>query len=263
MQARRAPQSTSKSSIRAELSDSVKFLRAAVAETLWPSRCVVCDLPGDALCPNCALNLPFIDQLRACPVCGAPWGRTICCECNQQTLRWKGLERFPLDGCASAVALAPETKKIVTAFKDQGERQLARIIAHYLAEVLPPAWRKRAALVPIPARSTAVRQRGFDHVALITAELAHFTGLPILPLLTAKPRKDQRNLDAQQRLANMSGSFALAEAKHAALQARLRFFPHVILVDDVFTTGATLFTAAETLKPLGPEKTYALTFIRA
>lgn len=257
---------SNKTPLLQQLGDATTLLQAALSETLWPTRCVICDLPGNAVCKKCLLNLPYLDALLACPTCGAPWGRGICCECNQQTLRWKGLQRFPLDGCASAVVLAPETKRIVTAYKDRGEQQLASIIAQCMANVLPPSWCIRSTLVPIPARKEAVRQRGFDHACLVAHELSHLTGTPVLHALAAKPRRDQRNLDARQRLANMAGSFAIASepgAGAARLKAQLRLHPRIILVDDVFTTGATLFTAAKVLRSFGAEKTYALTFIRA
>lgn len=101
----------------AEIKGSLKLLRLGLSEAVWQTRCVICDVPGVALCDKCSRELPYLDQLSACPLCGAPWGRGICCECNQQTLHWKGLARFPLDGCVSAVLLSPETKRIVTVFQ--------------------------------------------------------------------------------------------------------------------------------------------------
>lgn len=177
------------------------------------------------------------------------------------------MARFPLDGCVSAVLLSPETKRIVTVFKDRGERQLSEIIAHHMANVLPPSWQAEAVLVPIPARTNAVRERGFDHISLIGAELSRITGMPLIPLLRAKPRRDQRDLDARQRLANMAGSFDLEPNGPSpygnVLKERLGIMPHIVLIDDVFTTGATLFTAGNTLRAAGAKEIYAVTFIRA
>lgn len=177
------------------------------------------------------------------------------------------MARFPLDGCVSAVLLSPETKRIVTVFKDRGERQLSEIIAHHMANVLPPSWQAEAVLVPIPARANSVRERGFDHISLIGAELSRITGMPLTPLLRAKPRRDQRDLDARQRLANMTGSFDLKPNGPSpygnALKARLGIMPRIVLIDDVFTTGATLFTAENTLRAAGTKEIYAVTFIRA
>ena len=118
-------------------------------------------------------------------------------------------------------------------------------------------------LVPIPARTNAVRERGFDHISLMGAELSRITGMPLTPLLRAKPRRDQRNLDARQRLANMAGSFDLEPNGPSpygnALKARLGIMPRIVLIDDVFTTGATLFTAGNTLRAAGAKEIYAVT----
>lgn len=160
--------------------------------------------------------------------------------------------------------LSAESKRIVTAFKDRGEQLLSAVIAQHLADMLPCSWAENALFVPIPARKNAIRQRGFDHVSLIASELSRITGIPSANALCALPRRDQRALDARERLANMAGSFALnpAALREQALKRRMGARTCIILVDDVFTTGATLFTAAEALRPLLPEKIYALTFIR-
>lgn len=250
-----------------EIKDSLKLLQLGIAEAVWPTRCVICDTPGSLLCRTCTIALPYLDQFLSCPTCGAPWGRGICCECNQQTLQWKGLTRFPLDGCASSVLLSPETRRIVTTFKDRGERQLSETIARLMANALPNSWRAGAAFVPIPARRNAVRERGFDHISLVSKELSRLVGIPQISLLKALPRRDQRNLDAKERLANMAGSLALvpdAEARcKQAFGANMSAPPRIILIDDVFTTGATLFTAANALRGSGAKNVRALTFIRA
>lgn len=233
------------------------ILREAVEETLWPTRCAICDLPGELLCARCARNLAYLDQLQACPVCGAPWGRGICTECNRMILEWKGLERIPLNGCVSATVLTPQTRRIVTTFKDRGELRLANVLAQAMANVMPPAWVKNAALVPIPARKQAERQRGYDHIALVAEALSQRTGLTVVSALEMLPRKDQRALDAKQRLQNMAGSIRVKPAE----AWKLRFTERIVLVDDVFTTGATLFTAASALRPYTKE-ICAVTFTR-
>lgn len=242
-----------------EIGAAARLLGEAVAETLWPTRCAVCDLPGEVLCPRCRMMLPYLDQLRACPTCGASGGWHICCECNSYILKWKDLKRFPLEGCVSATVLTPETRRIVTTYKDRGDRALARVMADCMANVIPPAWLPGATLVPIPARKQALRQRGFDHIALITKELQAITQLQSASVLVPRTRRDQRALDARQRLANMRGSLVLKknyETERATLSQR------VILVDDVLTTGATLFTAADVLHAAGATEVFALTFAR-
>lgn len=239
--------------IEKELRASLHSIRDAIEETLWPTRCVVCDTPGTLLCRFCRLRLPYLDQLRACPRCGAAHGRLICCECNQVTLTWKGLATFPLDGCVSATMLAAPTRRMIVMYKDRGEQRLAPLFARFIAESIPPAWIRQGALVPIPAQAASLRKRGFDHIGLIGSELARITHMPLLNALVAVERRDQRSLTAQQRLANMKGSFRVSKPLP----------PTVVLLDDVFTTGATLFAAADALRKQGAQRVFGLTFARA
>ena len=67
------------------------------AETLWPTRCALCDAYGALLCERCVGSIPFLDQWRACTRCGAPWGLVQCSECNPITLAHLDREVLPYD----------------------------------------------------------------------------------------------------------------------------------------------------------------------
>lgn len=245
---------------REELHASAALAAEGVAEALWPTRCAVCDVPGEVLCPRCRRRLPYLDQLTACPICGAAWGKGVCCECNRETLRQRNLERFPLEACIAATRLGPETRRIVVAYKDRGERRLARVMAQCMADAMPPAWRRpdgHTLIVPIPARRAAVARRGFDHMRLIAKELQDITGLPVACALESNRGHDQRALGAQGRQKNMAGSFRMARRYALGPPHRL------VVIDDVMTTGATLFAAADALRGHGAETVCGLTFTRA
>lgn len=245
---------------REEVRASAALAAEGVAEALWPTRCAVCDLPGEVLCRRCRRRLPYLDQLTACPTCGAAWGKGVCCECNRETLRQRGLERFPLDACIAATRLEADTRRIVVAYKDRGERRLARVMAHCMADAMPPSWRRadgRSLVVPVPARRDAVARRGFDHMRLVAKELQGITGLPVACALDSDRGHDQRALGARSRQENMAGSFRVARRYELGPPHRL------IVVDDVMTTGSTLFAAADALRAHGAETVCALTFTRA
>ena len=245
---------------REEVRASAALAAEGVAEALWPTRCAVCDVPGEALCPRCRRRLPYLDQLTACPICGAAWGKGICCECNRETLRQRGMERFPLDACIAATRLESDTRRIVVAYKDRGERRLAHAMARCMADAMPPHWRRpdeRSLIVPIPARREAVARRGFDHMRLIAKELQGITGLPVAYALESNRSHDQRALGARSRQQNMAGSFRVVRRYALGTRGRL------ILIDDVMTTGATLFAAADALRERGAETVCGLTFTRA
>ncbi|MCI8366578.1 MAG: ComF family protein [Eggerthellaceae bacterium] len=230
---------------------------AAVAlEALWPTRCAVCDCHGELLCDKCRRTLPYIDANLACPRCGAPFGCVVCTECNDESLSLFELEQFPFDQMASAVSLTDESRRLVTVFKDSGERRLAGVVAAIMAEYVPPAWKTPEALIAfVPATKRAITDRGFDHMELIASELSDKTGIPAAHLLTVGQSHDQRELGRHQRARNMSDRFAIREGS--------RVPETVILIDDVATTGATLFAAAATLRKAGAKTLYALTFARA
>ena len=123
-----------------------------------------------------------------------------------------------------------------------------------MADVLPARWKRDACLVPIPPRHEALRKRGFDHMALVGESLSALTGCPCQDLLAHRRGKDQRLLGEGERQRNMSEAFVLTRERPPR---------RVILVDDVFTTGATLYAAARVLKDAGATEVYGLTFLHA
>ena len=225
----------------------------SLAEAVWPTRCVVCDAPGHVLCPTCAQQLPFIDQWNACPVCGAPYGRYQCTECNSYRLREVNLRKPPFKQCVSAVIFDDRVARIVRGRKDAHERRLDEHVAFYIASAIPPGWiHASAAICPIPASRTALRLRGFDHGSELAHQCASLLGLPVNPLLYMSARRDQRDLGRAERFANMSQAFSVTPQKRCPT--------HVVLIDDVYTTGATLVAAALALKQAGVRCVYAATF---
>lgn len=225
-------------------------------EALWPTRCAICDAHGQLLCDQCRANLPYIDANWACPRCGAPFGMLACTECNDEALSLFQLERFPFDQMASAVMLTDESRRLATVFKDSGEQRLAGTIAGIMAPYLPPRWRDGAPVITfVPATRRAQLQRGFDHMELVAGALSDVVDIPAMHLLEVGASQDQRELGRRQRASNMAQRFAV--------RAGAEMPETVILIDDVCTTGATLFAAAETLRSAGAKTLYALTFARA
>lgn len=227
----------------------------AIGETLWPTRCAVCDAPGEVLCGACRRALPYLDWWRACPRCGAPMGRVQCTECNDVTMAALGRTAPPFDGCASATVFDDDSARVVRTWKDAGERRLAREMARAMAAYVPPAWRANDPVtVPIPASTRAVRTRGFDHGAELAGALGKEAGLPVAGVLAPPRSRDQRALSRAERVRNLENRFRTLPGADAPACA--------LLVDDVYTTGSTLFAATDALRAAGTRTVYCLTFAR-
>ena len=234
----------------------VRGAAEALAETLWPTRCAVCDEPGELLCGPCRLGLPYIDWWRACPRCGAPFGRVQCSECNPVMLGATGRTAPPFASAASAVSYESAARRLVTTYKDRGERRLAGTMAALMAPYVAPGWRDGLQAVTfVPATPAARRRRGFDHAELLAQAVAEELGIACIDVLRRPHSFDQRRLSRAARLANMEGSM---QALPGATLPR-----SVLLVDDVCTTGATLFAASEALREAGAACVRCLTFARA
>ena len=230
-----------------------RFAGEAVAETLWPTRCALCDTPGQVLCDECARDLPFLDWWRACSRCGSPFGKVQCDLCNPIALERIGLDDLPFAGCASATIFSEETGRLVRVFKDQGEQRLAAVFAKYMARYIVPNW-DFGAVTYIPASKAAFRYRGFDHCELLAREVAQRIGRECVCSLDRPVTRDQRALKGSERISNLRCGF-----RPFATQARGR---SLLLVDDVFTTGSTLCAATDALLGAGAREVFCLTFAR-
>lgn len=232
-------------------------LASGVAEVIWATRCIICDRPGKVLCDRCRLQLPYIDPWLACPRCGSPHGLRQCVDCNTFSLGEVGRNSVPFERCISVIEHRGLARNIITGYKDAGERRLSADIAHMVSDALPHSWKSaNTVLTFVPADRLARRRRGFDHMALVAEELARQTGLPCARLLQKLPVADQRGLTRRERFANMGGSI------RAAAQATASAGKRVLLIDDVFTTGATLFAACDALHAAGIRQVQCATFAR-
>ena len=103
------------------------------------------------------------------------------------------------------------------------------------------------AIVPIPATRQAIRRRGFDHILPVAEALGERWGLPVADILAKADAADQRELGRVGRIENMGGAFSLRDFA-------TRIPRSILLVDDVFTTGATLSAASDLLLDVGAEE---------
>lgn len=231
------------------------LVKEAALETLWPTRCALCDKPETLLCDSCRAKLPYIDWWRACRRCGAPFGHVQCTECNLVMLRSFQHAELPFEGAASALVYGTAAKRIVSAYKDHGERRLARIMAAIMTPYLVPEWLEATdAITFAPASAQAHRKRGFDHAELLAQEVARNVNLPCISVFNRPKSHDQRVLSRAERLENLENRLFVTPGTTPPRR--------LIVIDDVYTTGATLSACTRALKASGTHTVFALTLAR-
>ena len=143
-------------------------------------------------------------------------------------------------------------RRLVSAWKERGQRHLARIAAALVADALTrPAV---AALAFVPSDRDRSLERGYRPAEALARELARRWELPLEHLLgRARPVERQRGLGLQERRRNVAGAFVPARASPAC----------VCLIDDVYTSGATAAAAATALRKGGARRVEVITFARA
>ncbi|MDG2526166.1 ComF family protein [Stenotrophomonas sp. HITSZ_GD] len=206
---------------------------------LLPSRCLLCEEPGLGsvdLCAACHDALPWLDI--ACIHCALPLADgnlgLRCGACNG--------DRDPLASARAAFLYQWPVDTLLRRFKFHGDLAAGRVLAQLMRGRLAAVSNAGAMLVPVPLHATRLRQRGYDQAAELARPLARSMGLRCqLALSRRVATAAQSSLEASARRRNVRGAFECVAP----------VADHVVLVDDVMTTGATLRAAAHALRRAG------------
>jgi competence protein ComFC len=214
-------------------------------DLVFPRRCVVCGGPAKALCTRCGDRLHRLGKPR-CERCGAPtaWPVERCRECSGR--------RIAFATARAAVAYDDAARLLVAAWKERGLRKLAELAAELVCEVVP---RPHAyTLTFVPADPNRRLERGHNPAERLAIEIGARWVLPVAPLLARSHGvAPQRGLPLAERRRNVRGVFQATTAAPGTL----------VLVDDVYTTGATVSAAATALRKAGARRVEVVTFARA
>lgn len=233
---------------------------ADLLQLLLPRCCAVCEsLLGDQeqgiLCGRCWTRVPQLRHPR-CDRCGHP--KPVRGSCSVCPL----LAPFVRAARSYCWVPDPVASEMVSALKYDGWWQVADAMAERIARLDWPAdvIRERAALVPVPLASTKQRARGYNQAEKLADAVAQRWDIPVWTNVIERTRAtpSQTSLTPGERLANVHRAFSCVDGATAQIAGR-----HLILVDDVFTTGATLNACASALFEAGARTLSYLTFGRA
>lgn len=242
------------------LVDAQRVLRSAGRKTLdmlFPPLCAACRQPvadPHGLCARCWQSLSFLEP-PACAVCGYPFDfdpgeGARCGAC---------MARPPLfDRAISVLRYDDKSRDLILAFKRADRLDLAQAFAKWLSRVGSQVIADADVIVPVPLHPLRLWRRRFNQSAVLAHALGSLVKRPVDPFAVRRVRAtpsqgEMRSAKARRR--NMLGAFKVEDP------ARIRG-KKVLLLDDVFTTGATLEACARPLKRAKADKVYVLTLAR-
>lgn len=214
----------------------------AALHVIYPPQCLTCDAlvtTDFGLCGHCWRETPFITGL-VCNQCGVPLpgddlGQPESCDdCLTISRPWS-------QGRA-ALLYKDNARRLVLAFKHGDRLDLARPAAGWMMRAAQPMFVPGMLVAPIPLHWLRLIKRRYNQSALLSAAVAKMAGLDHCPDLLIRTRHtgSQEGRDRDSRFANMTDALAPHPRRENRIAGR-----HILLVDDVMTSGATFAAAAE------------------
>ena len=220
------------------------------ADLIFPPTCAGCGRAGAALCNACAQAV-------------APAPSTICSHCGRMQFIAVPLCALcaresdpPLMWTRAAALHTHPLREAIHRFKYRNQPELAEPLSRYLVAIFQqPPWTDITyaidGCVPVPLHPKRLAERGYNQAGLLTASFAHRVGLPMNEswLVRSRETTSQATLTADQRRQNIAGAFSASSAVKGK---------HILVIDDVTTTGATLTACAYALRDAGAAAVYGM-----
>lgn len=225
----------------------VKLLRCVLSLLVSPVPCVLCGRQSFSvsLCPVCKQQLKeeasrAMADSRRCSCCGRPLlsEKDICTTCRKKPL-------FEiLDGVFPVFTYVLSKKKLLYSWKITRQRNLSEVFAGYIADVIKSRY-PEAVVVPVPPRPGKIHKNGWDQIEDIALYLEYVHHIRVERILKRTDAQQQKKLTKEERDEHSKHAYVIDARKMNHLDG---IPPHVILLDDVITTGSTICACARLLK---------------
>jgi ComF family protein len=224
----------------------LRQIKSTFLDLFFPLQCVGCGREGSLLCASCCQTLRRIEP-PFCQRCGTPLGgRDRCAACATHPLT--------IDGIRSLYLFEGTIRKAVHAFKYRHLKAMAAPFGQMLGNYLRASHLPVDVIAPVPLHRKRLRARGYNQAALLAAELSRQTGLPLVEdwlVRQVDTASQARTLTAAERRRNVHEAFACTTQDLDG--------ERILLIDDVWTTGATLDACAAALRAAGADSVWGLT----
>jgi len=232
---------------------ALKYFRAYLLDLIFPKFCLGCKKEGMWLCPDCQAAIKANTD-KTCPICKQiNENGSVCGSCRKKSY---------LDGLW-----------VLADYDDRLIQDLIKAIKYdYICELSAnfgclaekyfaglPLNKENLFLLPMPLHRRRQLERGFNQAEIIAGSIGKIMGLPLIdPLLVRKKYlKAQAKLSREERIANIRSAFSFNKRFLAVSK-----LSRIILVDDVYTTGATMQECAKILKNEGFNNVWGLVVAR-
>jgi ComF family protein len=232
----------------------VKPAGAALLDLVFPPNCVACQRAGSLLCAHCAQLAEPVGE-RICLCCGRrqhePTARCAACQQHES----------PLNLVRAATMHSGAIRLAAHQLKYGGATTLAPLLARYLVAAFlfhpwPAFYGRIDGVTPVPLHPQRQQERGYNQAELLARAFCQQVGLPLQPQWLERQRltRSQVGLHAHERTLNVADAFHA----HPAVYGK-----RILLIDDVYTTGATLTACAQAARTAGASAVFALTLAMA
>ena len=233
-----------------------------VINTVLPHRCVQCGVMVESdggFCPTCWQGLDFLGD-PSCAICHVPFelavdAGTICGGCMT--------DPPPFARAIAPLAYGMGTRDMIIRLKYGRRTGHARVMARMMQlqarQLLDGESDAAPLLIPVPLHRWRLWWRGFNQAALISQHLSRLVDVPVdvHALVRRKATASMRGLGRKARARVVQGAFATTDRGQSVVTGK-----HILLIDDVFTTGATASACARALKRSGAARVSVLSFAR-
>ncbi len=228
----------------------------SLVDLALPLRCVKCgNILGDkeGLCPSCWPHVPFITK-PFCACCGLPFefdidDDALCGPCSY--------ERPLYTTARSVFAYTEGSRDLVLKFKHMDALSSVPLFARWMVRSIEE--KEEALCLPVPLHWTRLFMRTYNQAALLAREISRLKEWPYIPSALVRKRRtpSQGYLSKKDRVKNVEKAFDVPQRQKHQIAGKT-----IILVDDVFTTGATLNACSKVLLKAGAQSVHALTLGR-
>lgn len=235
------------------------WLATSFGDIIFPPVCAACGRKTGghaALCVSCWSGIRFIEQ-PYCSVLGTPFSHDL----GPGIISAAAIANPPeFDRLRAAAFYSGSVRNLVQALKYRDKTHLAVMMARWMLRAEDGMIQDCDGIIAIPLHRNRRVQRRFNQSAELGRALAKLTGKPFLPglLLRTHATKQQVGLTRNAREDNVRGAFSIQKRHQDKIFGR-----KIVLIDDVYTTGATVSATAKVLKRAGASEVSVLTFARA